>query len=144
MGLVLSSFVLASSSMLMIPGTTQAQAQTVEPNACYPATSCNGGGEVKPDHVYTLSNATLVRLAERKQISTGSLFTDSLIAIGASSLNPYVGGAGSLVIAAINDGIGNSADLAKYALSSGKSVVVEVKENASGYPAIEVLDVYLK
>lgn len=138
--LLLSSFVLAGSGFAFAPAMTQAQ--TVEPE-CYPVTSCDDNDPEIADAVYTLTNEDLVRLAEREGLGTGSLFIDALLGIGVSYLNPYVGGTAALTIAAINDGIGDSAELADYALSSGKDVIITVKENPSGYPAVEILNVYL-
>lgn len=149
LGVLVSSFVLFSSSMLMVPGITQAKTQTesqtqpVEELACYPATSCDDNDPEIADAVYTLSNKDLVRLAEREGISAGSNLADVIIGLGATKLNPFLAISGSIVIAAINDGIANSAELANYALSSGKDVIIAVKENPSGYPDVEILEIYV-
>lgn len=155
LGVLVSSFVLFSSSMLMVPGVTQAQTQSqaktqtesqtqpVEELACYPATSCDDNDPEIADAVYTLSNKDLVRLAEKKGISSGSSFYDAILEVGAAQINLILGVSGTLIIAAINDGIANTAELANHALNSGKDVIIAVKENPGGYPDVEILEIYV-
>jgi hypothetical protein len=145
---ILFSLALISSTLVAAPMVNQANAAGSSTfNTCYPVVACDpgeGSDPVEPDSTYIIGNATLQSLAQAQGISTGSNTADAIIAIGASAINPYVGGTGSLVVALANDAVNSNAELAQTALNEGGDIYVYVKENASGYPAVEVLDIEIK